>query len=120
MADQTLMEAMCCVMGLDGEICPRDSVLLLRLARHANLEDTLDEALERTSNDHEVYRQHLETLADDPETAIASALRVAAEEGELADEHRIAVRHLADRLGLDSTRTEDVLRGVRRELGLEP
>ncbi len=117
--DATFMRAVCCVSGLDGEICRPGSSLLQGLADRAGLNGTLEAELARVAEDHEFYQQQLSTLAADPERAISAVLRVAGAGGTLDDADRVSARHLADRLGLDPTRTEVVLQHVRVELGLE-
>jgi hypothetical protein len=134
-SNERLLAAACCMMGLDGEICRPNSSFLHRLAEHAGIQtqqnsgeplgentqppSELDEMLRRVAEDHDFYQQQMDVLIADPERAIGAALRVAAAEGSLADIDRISVRHLADRLGMNPARTEEVLRLVRVELGLE-
>jgi hypothetical protein len=123
------------MMGLDGEICRPNSSFLHRLAEHAGIQTNpnapetlgesdqpaseLDQMLRKVAQDHDFYQEQMDVLIADPERAIGAALRVAAAEGSLDDIDRISVRHLADRLGVNPARTEEVLRLVRVELGLE-
>ena len=112
-----ILRAACCIAGLDRASDERELALLRALAKRAGVGAvSLDAMIESAREDPGAFDSHLEVLTTDADATMRTLFRVAIADGRLGTEERVVLQFFADRLGMEQTRFDQILRAAEREM----
>ena len=106
-----VLRAACCIAAADGEVSKAEVELIHRLARttgvgKASREAMIDQAL----NNPAFLESQFRFLMHDPDRAMKILLFIAAADGEMDKEEEVVLRDFAQRIHLDETRLQQLLK----------
>jgi len=106
-----VLRAACCVAAADGEVSKPELELIHRLANttgvgKASREAMIDQAL----NNPDFLESQFRFLMHDADRAMKILLYIAAADGELGEDEEVVLRDFAQRIHLDETRLQQLLK----------
>ncbi len=113
--DAQLLLAACCVAGSDGVIHKNEKRLLQYLAGKVGVDNgALETMFEKAKSDPTFYKSQLEMVRADPIKTLDILVSTAIADGKLPIEQRLAVRHLAQTMGIDEAYVDGVITAAQK------
>ncbi|MHC5114800.1 MAG: TerB family tellurite resistance protein [Planctomycetota bacterium] len=118
MPDQLeILRAACCVAGLDQTIDDRERQLAQVLAKRAGVGAvSLRAMLDQAREEPERFDEYLQFLRANKDDAMKTLFQVAVVDGQLRPEERVVLDFFAQRIGIEPSRFDALLRAAEREI----
>ena len=118
--EMTLMEqvevlrAACCIAAADGDVSKSEITLIHRLAHSTGVGKASREAMiDQAMHNPEFLESQFRFLMHDPDRAAKVLLFVAIADGELGEEEEELLQNFAQRIHLDETRLQQLLKRAK-------